>query len=560
MALRSLSASVLLSTAASASWLLFAVLAASIVAQVFLHGRTLPAVAPTLAVLLGLVALRGSLPWAAEVVAQRAANGVKNDLRERLAAKLLALGPVYTRGERTGKLVYAAGEGTEALDGYLTRYWPARVLAVIVPVLVLVLVFALDPWTVVILVATWPVLLLLLALIGSRVRDLTERRERELAWMNAHFLDVLRGLPTLKMFGRSVEQAGTIDAVSKRLSASTMDVLRTAFQTSLVLEWGATGATAFVAIEASVRLMSGGLPFDHALAVLLLTPEFFLPLRRLSLEYHAGKEGAAAAGTIYAILDEPVARPAERGGARLDPPADMVVRFDHVRVAFDAGARPALSDFSLEIAPGRTVALVGPTGAGKTTVANVLLRFVEPDAGVVTVGGTRLRDIDTTRWRARVAWVPQHPALFHGTAAENIRLGKPDASDEEVVAAAHAARAHGFLSRLPDGYATQIGEGGVRLSGGERQRLAIARAFMKDAPLLILDEATSHLDDESRSLVLEALATLMHGRTVLLITHQLELALRADLVGVMDAGRVVESRQPGVPDQFAGTAIAGGPP
>ena len=520
-----------------------------VVAQVFLHGKTVEAVAGTLALLFGLVALRGGLPWVSEVVAQRGANVVKSDLRERLASKLIELGPTYTRGERTGELVYAAGEGTEALDGYLTRYWPARVLAVIVPVIVLGLVFALDPWTVVILVATWPVLLLLLALIGGRVRELTQRRERELAWMNAHFLDVLRGLPTLKMFGRSLEQADTIEAVSRRLSARTMDVLRTAFQTSLVLEWAATGATAFVAIEASVRLMSGGLPFDHALAVLLLTPEFFLPLRRLSLEYHAGKEGAAAAATIYAILDRPLPRPA-RGG-RLDPPDDLHVRFERVRVAYDAAKRPALSDFSLEVAAGQRVALVGATGAGKTTVANVLLRFVEPDAGAVIVGGTPLADLDAARWRTRVAWVPQHPALFHGTAAENLRLARPGATDEEVVAAARAARAHEFLSRLPEGYATQIGEGGVRLSGGERQRLAIARAFLKDAPLLILDEATSHLDDGSRSLVLEALAVLMEGRTVLLITHQLELTRQTDLVAVMEAGRVVETWQPGAHARIA---------
>jgi ATP-binding cassette subfamily C protein CydD len=534
---------VALSVAGSTSWLLFAVLAAMVVSQVFLHGKGVVASAGTLALMLGLVGLRAGLPYVSEVVAQRAATSVKTDLRERLASKLIALGPTFTRGERTGQLVYAAGEGAEALDGYLTRYWPARMLAGIVPVLVLGFVFVLDPWTVLVLAATWPVLLLLLALIGVRVRDATERRERELAWMSGHFLEVLRGLPTLKMFGRSTEQAQTIEDVSRRLSASTMDVLRTAFQSSLVLEWGATGATAFVAIEASVRLMSGGLPFDHALAVLLLAPEFFLPLRRFSLEYHAGKEGAAAASTIYALLDQP-ARSPTRPAAALEAPADPDLRFEKVHVAYEGGTRPALNDFSLEVRRGQTVALVGPTGSGKTTVANVLLRFVEPDAGSVTAGGTPLGAIDPGRWRARVAWVPQHPTLFHGTVADNIRLASPYATDEDVVAAARAAHAHDFVQRLPKGYATPIGEGGVRLSGGERQRVAIARAFLKNAPLLVLDEATSHLEDESRRHVLEALVRLVQGRTVLLITHQLDTIGRADLVAMMDAGRVAEVRRP----------------
>ena len=340
-------------------------------------------------------------------------------------------------------------------------------------------------------------LVLLLGLIGRRVRDLAERRERELAWMNAHFLDVLRGLPTLKMFGRSAEQAETIRAVSRRQGSSTMDVLRTAFQTTLVLEWGATAATALVAIETSVRLMAGGLAFERALAVLLLTPEFFLPLRRLSAEYHVGRSASAAAERVYAVLDAPVRIHVPAPGAGRPLPARMDVRFDDVVVTYDDGSRTALAGCSLEIPHGRTVALVGPTGAGKTTVANVLLRFVDPDRGRVTVGGEPLSELDPALWRTRVAWVPQHASLFHGSVADNLRLARPDASDDDLVVAASAANAHGFVTDLPDGYATPIGEGGARLSGGERQRIALARAFLKDAPLLILDEPTSHLDRES---------------------------------------------------------------
>jgi ATP-binding cassette, subfamily C, bacterial CydD len=537
-------ASTVLSLAASLCWVAFALALSVVVARVFVDGGTLGSVDALLLAMLGLVVVRGGLLWGGEVVAQRAASGITTDLRGRLATALVALGPTAVRGERIGDLVYAAGEGVETLDPYVTRYVPARALAVLVPILVAAVVFVLDPWTVPILLIAGPVLVLLLGLIGRRVRDLAERRERELAWMNAHFLDVLRGLATLKMFGRSTEQAETIRAVSRRQGSSTMDVLRTAFQTTLVLEWGATAATALVAIETSVRLMAGGLAFERALAVLLLTPEFFLPLRRLSAEYHVGRSAAAAAERVYAVLDTPARIHVPAPGASRPLPARMDVRFDDVVVTYDDGSRTALAGCSLEIPQGRTIALVGPTGAGKTTVANVLLRFVDPDGGRVTVDGEPLSEIDPALWRTRVAWVPQQASLFHGTVAENLRLARAEASDDDLVAAATAANADGFLADLPDGYATPIGEGGVRLSGGERQRLALARAFLKDAPLLILDEPTSHLDRETASLVLEAVSRLTEGRTVLVIAHLPEPVADADVVVSLRRGRVVGDHPP----------------
>ena len=295
-----------LSFASTACWIGFALLLADAVGRVFLRDAPLGSLVAPIAAMAAFVVARGALLWGGEVVAQRAAEDVKTGLRGRLGAKLAELGPVYTRGERAGELVHAAGEGVEAFDPYVTRFRPARTLAAVVPVAVALVVFVLDPWTVTILLFTGPVLVLLLGLIGRRVRDQARRRERELAWMSAHFLDVLRGLPTLKLFGRNSEQAETLEDVGRRYGATSMDVLRTAFQTTLVLEWGATAATALVAIETSVRLLAGGLAFELALAVLLLTPEFFLPLRRLAADYHAGRAGAAAASRIYGILDVPV--------------------------------------------------------------------------------------------------------------------------------------------------------------------------------------------------------------------------------------------------------------
>ena len=546
------------SVAAAVSWVAFALLLSVVVARVFVDGGTLASVDALLLAMLALAVVRGALLWSSDVVSQRAAGGIQTDLRERLAVALVALGPAAVRGDRIGELVYTAGEGVDALDPYVTRYVPARVLAVLVPVLVAIVVAVLDPWSVLILLVAGPMLVLLLGLIGRRVRDLAERRERELAWMNAHFLDVLRGLPTLKMFGRSTEQAETIRAVSRRQGSSTMDVLRTAFQTTLVLEWGATAATALVAIETSVRLMAGGLTFERALAVLLLTPEFFLPLRRLSAEYHVGRSAAAAAERVYAVLDTPARIHVPAPGAARPLPARLDVRFDDVVVTYDDGSRTALAGCSLQIPQGQTVALVGPTGAGKTTVANVLLRFVDPEHGRVTVGGVALSELDPAQWRTRVAWVPQQASLFHGTVADNLLLARPDASDDDLVAASIAANAHGFVTALPDGYATPVGEGGARLSGGERQRLALARAFLRDAPFVILDEPTSHLDRESETLVLEAASRLMRDRTVLVIAHRPEPVAGADVVVTLRAGRVVGDEPPDAPNGRVAPIVSGG--
>lgn len=529
-----------------------------VVQQIFLDGRLLADVLPLLGLMLLFILGRAVLLWWADSLAQRSASYLKADLRQRLVDKLLRLGPAYTTAERSGELTNAVVAGVETLDEYTAQYLPARYLAMAVPALVFVVVLILDPWSTIVLLFAGPMLLLIMALIGGRTQAITQRRFAEMSWMSAFFLDMLQGLATLKLYGRSREQSANILAISRQFGSTTMDVLRTAFQSSLVMEWAATAATAMIALETSLRLMNGTLPFNQALAVILLTPEFFLPLRQLAMKYHAGTQGKAAAERLLAILDTEegqvskeqvaggqVAIDGSKVGAGLVPaPADIAVAgdivLDDVYLAYEGGSRPALNGFSLTIAAGKTVALVGPTGAGKSTVAYLLLRFLAPDIGRITIGGRPLANIDPEAWRAQVAWVSQRPHLFHGSVADNLRLARPAATMSQIVVAAQAAQAHDFIQALPQGYETAIGEGGSRLSGGQRQRLAIARAYLKDAPYLILDEATANLDVASEEAVRAALRRLARGRTVLIIAHRLQMAQDAHLVSVVDGGRVVE--------------------
>ncbi|HEU5100227.1 MAG TPA: thiol reductant ABC exporter subunit CydD [Roseiflexaceae bacterium] len=540
-----------------------AMLLSRAIGRVLLGGQGLADVAPLLVWLALLALARAGLACAGEIGAQRLASLVKRELRSRLARQVLALGPAYTSGERSGELANTLGEGVEALDEYLARYLPQVVLAGLVPAIVLALVFPLDWLSGLVLLLTAPIIPVFMILIGGMAKQLSERQWSELSRLSAHFLDVLQGLTTLKLFGRSRGQAEAIGQISMRFGQATMQVLRVAFLSALVLELTASLSTAIVAVEVALRLLRGGLPFEQALAVLILAPEFYLPLRLLGARHHASMTGADAAKRIFAILETPAHNNPSDEGRRTkdeDPTAPLSpfvfglsskalvqaaskprgIRFEDVRLAYDDGARPALCGLSLAIGPGEKVALVGPSGAGKSTVAHLLLRFVAPDAGAISVDGRPIESFDLADWWAQIAWVPQRPYLFNASVAENIRVANSAASIKEVVAAAEAAGIHAFIAALPQGYDTPIGERGARLSGGEAQRLALARAFLKDAPLLILDEPTTQLDSEHEQAVRGSIARLARGRTVLLIAHRLSLAADADRIVVLDRGRVVE--------------------
>jgi ATP-binding cassette subfamily C protein CydD len=498
------------------------------------RGSVAAALAGTLVALLVVVAARAAVSYGGEVAALRAAATVKSQLRRALTARSLRLGPVWLGGQRAGEIATLATRGLDGLDSYFARYLPQLVLAVVVPIAVLIRVAAADWISAVVIAVTLPLIPVFAVLVGWHTKAQTRRQWRLLATLGGHFLDVVEGLPTLKVFGRARAQEDVIAKVTDDYRTATMSTLRVAFLSALVLELAAALATALVAVEVGLRLLYGHLGYETALLVLLLTPEAYLPLRAVGAQFHASMEGAAAAGRVFEILDTPMpavpqARPAaSRRSAGADLRIDKI-RLDGVTAAYPGRPRPALDGVSLTIAPGERVVLTGPSGAGKTTLLALLLRFVEPAAGTIEVGGAGaggtgvgggdLAAMDVQQWRKQIAWVPQQPYLFAGSAADNIALGQPGASRDAICRAARLAGAADFIEALPAGYDTPLRERGLRLSAGQRQRIALARAFLRDAPLLLLDEPTAHLDPASARVIGSALDTVLADRTVILVSH-----------------------------------------
>lgn len=503
------------------------------ITSVFQRGDALTDVSGLLVALAVVVIGRSVVAWAQDAAAHRSSAAVKHQLRTRLLGHIVALGPRWVSDRGAADVTVLATRGLDALDGYFARYLPQLVLAVVVPVTVIVVVATQDGLSAFVIAVTLPLIPVFMVLIGWSTQHVQDRQWRTLERLAGYFLDLVAGLPTLKVFGRAKAQAHGLREVGDRYRRTTMRVLRISFLSSFALELLATISVALVAVEIGIRLVDGGLSLFVGLFVLLLAPEAYLPLRLVGQHFHASQEGLTAASRVFDVLETPV--PVSGRGACVDL-RTAGIRLTDVSVRYPDRDDDALHRATLHIRPGRTVAVAGRSGAGKSTLLSVLLGFVTPDDGAVVVESdgvpVPLSAVDLADWRRQLAWVPQSPHFFAGTVADNVRLASPEATEEQVAVALRAAGAD-FVTDLPQGAATVLGDGGAGLSVGQRQRLALARAFVRDTPVVLLDEPTAGLDGATEQVVVDAVRRLARGRTVVLVAHRPALVELADDVVVL---------------------------
>jgi thiol reductant ABC exporter CydD subunit len=516
-----------------------AALLADVVARAFLGHTPLGELTPDLVALAAVLAARALTTALFDLVGRRGALRVMSDLRARLARSLLVERPGLSAQRRSGELATAAVQGVDALEAWFARYLPQLLLSAVMPPAVLVYAATRDLTAALVLAATVPVLIVFMVLVGLAAQGHARTRWQVLGQLGAHFADVVRSLDILRAHGREQAQVQTVGAMAERYRVATMATLRVAFLSALVLELVAMIGTALVAATIGLQLAAGHLSLADGLCVLLLAPELYAPLRGVGQQFHASTDGLAGAERIFAVLDEPplVTRDGEQ--AAPDPRRHAVV-LEHVDFGYGDGPL-VLRDVSITLGPGETVALCGPSGGGKSTLAALLVRLADPVAGRVRCGGTDLADADLDAWRARLAWIPQRPVVVAGTIADNVRLAAPDASAAAVTGALQSAGFGPLLAALPAGVDTAVGDGGRPLSAGEAQRLALARAFVRDADLVILDEPTAHLDASAAAAVTDAVAVLCATRTALIITHDPALAAKADRIVELCAGHLDEA-------------------
>ena len=520
------------------AWLL----ARAVTAVVFAP-RDVASVRGLLWLLVGVFVLRALLTYGARVTAMAASARVKSDVRRGLHKKMAALGAGFLMQERTGDIASLLVEGVDALDKYYAFYLPQTAIAAFIPAALLAFIAPADWISAIVLLIGAPLIPIFMIIIGRGAERLNLAQWRRLALMSAQFFDVVEGLSTLKLFGASRYEAEIIGRMSDAYRQSTMSVLRVAFLSSLVLEFFTTLGVAMVAVFIGFRLYYGQMHFLPGFFVLLLAPEFYRPLRAMGTQYHARMEAIAASERIVALMEMPATDTQSLASAPTPAAAPAMaeaIRFVDVHFSYRPD-QPALTAINLSLARGERVALVGPSGSGKSTIARLLLGLATPQAGRITLDGTDLRSTAPDAWFARVSWMPQRPTLFAGSIADNIRLGLPEAPQAAVHAAARAAAASDFIERLPQGYDTTIGERGQGLSGGEIRRVALARALLKPADILVLDEAEASLDEPTAMLIRSAIAALRRDTIVLLIAHRLESAAAADRILVLHGGRITEA-------------------
>jgi len=515
-------------------------LVAHALAGAIFGGQGLARLWPVLAILPALALARFGLGlWQRRATFEagaRVSERVRDDLQERVRR----LGPQWAARQSGGDLVTRLVDGVDALVPYYAGYLPQAALAAIVPAVILLVTLAADPWSALVLLAMAPLIPLFMVLAGQAAAQASQRRWKRLRRMGAHFMDALSGLTTLRLFRAVSRERELLAATGDAYRRETMAVLRVAFLSALVLEFFATVSIAVLAVLIGFRLMWGRLGFEPGLFVLLLAPEFFLPLRALGTQRHRRMDAVAAAEDLVDLLAAPIdaAAPA---APRVALAADRVaLAFEQVRFGYDAD-RIVLRDLDLAVPAGSALTVVGASGSGKSTLLALLMGFARPQSGRILVDGQDLASLDIESWRRLIAWVPQRAHVFHGSLRDNLLLAAPNADRLALERALQAAALGPLVARLPHGLDTPLGERGQGLSGGERQRLALARAWLRDAPLLLLDEPMQHLDGATAAAIDAALKRLSRGRTVIRVAHRLDAIADDETIAVMADGRVTET-------------------
>lgn len=552
--------------------ILQAFLLAYIINQVIFHHIETAALQKAMAGLVAIFALRFGFSWYADRQAFLAAQDVKRHVRLRLYEKLRERGPLFIGGQGSGALLNTLTDGVEALEKYYSQYLPAKRLMSFLPLAVLIFVLPKDWLSGVVMLLTAPLIPIFMMIIGKGTEKKNKQQWRKLARMGNHFLDAVQGMGTLKIFGAAKRESAAIARISEEYRRETMGVLRIAFLSSTVLEFFAAVSIAVIAVLVGFRLMWGTLDFHTGFFVLLLAPEFYLPLRKLGSAYHARMEAIGAAEKMAEIMDFKAISKEEKKAAKAAktakatnasksvdaipaqsapaipaqditpakqplPPQLFPLALENVAVRYE-NDRTALHDVSLQIAEGQHIALIGPSGAGKSTIMALLLGFIAPSAGRVTIGKQDLHETDMAAWRAQISWIPQRPTLFHGNILDNIRMGNPAASDEEIKTLCRDIGIDDFIHALPQAYNTPIGDQSHGLSGGEAQRIAIARAFLRDAPLLLMDEPTASLDHGTEQLIQSVINRQQGKKTIISIAHRLHTIRKADQIVFIEAGNI----------------------
>jgi ATP-binding cassette subfamily C protein CydD len=524
---------------AAVTTILLAFNLSKIISDVFLSNSSLENVYPIIYIFISLAVLKSLLVWIQNYFASKIVAYIKIEFRKRILKKIEEHGGINLKSERAGELVNTLLSGVDKLDDYLSKFLPQVFLSVFIPILVLIFVFPIDWLTALVFIITAPIIPIFMFLIGSMAEKLNKKQWQTLSRMSAYFFDVLQGAVTLKLFNRINDALIKIEVISNTFRIKTLRVLKIAFLSALVLEIAATISVAIVAVEIGLRLLSGNFIFSEALFILIIAPEFYLPLRMLGTSYHAGMEGISAFERVAEIFSYKNSN-RYNNQTHLELSPLSVLRFNNVSFTYPDRRTKSLDQISLKIEPQKINAIVGKSGAGKSTIVNMLLGFLEPDGGNIFIDKTDFSEVAKENWRSNISWLPQTPYMYAKSILENIKIAKPDATFEEVVKATQNARIHNLINSLPNAYNTFVGENGIKLSGGEIQRIALARAYLRDTPLLIVDEPTANLDPIVEEEIIKDMYRLFSNKTVIVIAHRLNTIISADRIIVLDDGKILD--------------------